>query len=99
MGLGFVVGVDAVQQVVEVGAGEFPVERSGDGVVADLECGEAVADLAEVGEVVGVDDFALDDGEVDFRLIQPGGMHGQVDQVRVRPCSGHPFDLGGAAVG
>ncbi len=67
------------------GAGEFPAERSGDGVVADLECGEAVADLAEVGEVVGVEDFALDDGEVDFCLVQPGGVHGQVDQVRVRP--------------
>ena len=59
-------GVDAVQEVVEVGAGELPVEWSGDGVVADLECGEAVADLVQAGEVVRVDDFALDDGEVDF---------------------------------
>jgi hypothetical protein len=59
--LGLDVGVDATQQVVEVGAGEFPVKWPGDGVVADLERGEAVADLVQVGEVVGGQDFALDD--------------------------------------
>ena len=58
-------GVDAVQQVAEVSAGELPGEWPGDGVVADLERGEAVADLVQVGEVAGVEDFALDDGEVD----------------------------------
>jgi hypothetical protein len=36
-----------VQQVVEVGAGELPVERPGDGLVAGFECGEAVADLVQ----------------------------------------------------
>jgi hypothetical protein len=77
VGLGLFVGVDAVEQVVEVGAGELPVERCGDGVVAGLEHGEAVADLAEVGEVVRADDLALDDGEVDFCLVQPGGVRGR----------------------
>ena len=48
-----VVGVDAVEQVVEVGAGELPVEGCGDGVVAGLERGQPFADLVEVGEVVG----------------------------------------------
>jgi len=60
------VGVDTVEQGVEVAAGELPAERPGHGVVASLERGEPVADLAEVGEVIGRDDFALDDGEVDF---------------------------------
>jgi len=41
--------------------GEFPVKRPGDGVVADLERGEAAADLIQIGEVVGGQDFALDD--------------------------------------
>jgi hypothetical protein len=40
------VGADAVQEIVEVDAGELPSERSGDGVVAGLERGQAVADLA-----------------------------------------------------
>jgi len=54
VGLGRVVGVDAVQQVAEVGAGELPVEGLGHLVVADLERGEAIADLAEAGEVAGL---------------------------------------------
>jgi hypothetical protein len=54
------VGVDAVQQVVEVGAGELPAERPGDGVVAGFERGQAVADLAEIGEVVGVEDWTTE---------------------------------------
>src|SRR5262249_2507333 len=99
MGLGLVVGVDPAQQVVEVGAGEFGAERAGDGVVARLEGGEAVADLVEAGEVVGCEGFALDDGEVDFGLVEPGGALGQVDQVRVRPGAGDPGERGGAAVG
>jgi hypothetical protein len=56
VGLGLVAGVDAVQQVVEAGAGEVPAEWPGDGVVAGLERGQAVADLAEAGEVVRADD-------------------------------------------
>jgi len=66
------VAVDPVEQIVEVGAGERPVEWPGDGVVADLEGGEAVADLAEAGEVAGVEDFALDDGEDDY--LEPGSL-------------------------
>jgi hypothetical protein len=33
---------------------------------------EAVADLVQVGEVAGVEDFALDDGEVDFSVFFTG---------------------------
>src|SRR5258708_12954585 len=87
-----------LQQVIEIGAGEVPVERPGDGVVADFEGSQAVADLVQAGEVVGCKGFALDDGEVDFRLVQPGGPDGQVDQVRLRPSCGHPFDRPSAAL-
>ncbi len=52
-GYGFV-GGDTLEEPVEVGAGEAPVERGGGGVVAILEgeypCGEGV----EIGQVVGV---------------------------------------------
>jgi hypothetical protein len=66
LGLSLAVGFDPAQQVAEVGAGEPPGERPGDGVVAGLERGEAVADLIQAGEVVGGEGFALDDGEVDY---------------------------------
>ena len=58
--------VDPVEQVVEVCWGELPLEGLGGGVVALLEVGQSLLDLVEVGEVVGRDDLALDDGEVDL---------------------------------
>jgi hypothetical protein len=64
--VGVVVGVDPAQQVGEVGTSELPGERPGDFVVAGLERGEAVAGLVQAGEVVGCEDLALDDGEVEF---------------------------------
>ena len=63
---GRVVIGDALKQPVKVVSGESPVERLGDGVVAVFEGGEAVGDPVEVDEVVGGDDFALDDGEHDL---------------------------------
>ena len=54
-------------------------------VVAVLEGGKAVGDLVEVEKVVGVDDFALDDGEDDLDLVQPGGVDRQVDEPQVGP--------------
>jgi hypothetical protein len=68
------VGINAFQQVAEVSTGELPAERPGNGVLADLESGEALPDLIQAGEVVGREDFSLHDGEVDFGLIQPGGV-------------------------
>jgi hypothetical protein len=41
VGVGLVAGVDSAQPVAEVGTGEPPRERPGDGVVAGLERGEA----------------------------------------------------------
>ena len=67
-------------------------------VVAVLEGGEAVGDLVEVGEVVGGDDFALDDREDDLDLVQPGGVDGQVDEPQVGPGALEAVDRGLAAV-
>ena len=40
LGMGWVVvGVDAVEEVLEFASSEPPAEGSGDGVVAGLECG------------------------------------------------------------
>jgi hypothetical protein len=54
----FVVGLllldvllDPGHEVLEVGRGEFPLERPGGVVVALLEGGQSVLDLVEVGEV------------------------------------------------
>jgi hypothetical protein len=75
----------AFHQESEVVAVELPLEGPGGFLVAMLEGEEAVFDLGQVGEVVGGEDFALDDGEVDLDLVEPAGMDGSVDEVGVGP--------------
>ena len=52
----------------------------------------------EVGEVVGVDDLALDDGEVDLGLVEPAGVDGGVDDDQVRPGALEAVDAALAAM-
>jgi hypothetical protein len=61
-----VVEVEAAKEGVEVVSGEGPVEWCRGGVVAVLEAEDALGELVEVGEVVGVDGFSLQDREVDL---------------------------------
>ena len=56
----------ACEQDAQVGLGELPLERGGDLLVVVLEREQARLDRGEVGEVVGREDFALDDREVDL---------------------------------
>ena len=60
------VAVDAVHEVVEVGGGELPAVGPGSLVVAIDECQQCPGELLQAGEVVGGDDFLLDDGEEDL---------------------------------
>lgn len=76
-----VVGGDAVEEPVEAGAGEFPVEGYGGGVVAGLEGQYPFGEGVEVGQVVGCEHLALQDGVEDFDLVQPGRVYGQVHQL------------------
>ena len=40
-----------------------------------LKVQEALSDSAEIGKVIGRQDLPLDDGEVDFDLVEPTGMN------------------------
>ena len=70
------VGCDAVAEVVECGSAEAPVEGDRRSAIAVLESYEPVLEGGEVREVLRFDDFALNDGEVNFDLIQSGCVHG-----------------------
>jgi hypothetical protein len=63
---GGLVGLGPGQQFGQVGGGELPVERSGGGVVAVDEGEQGLGEFGCVGEVVGGDDFLLDDREEDY---------------------------------
>ena len=57
--LGWLVCVESVEEVGEVGAGELPFEGFGDLLVAAAEVEEVLFERVEVLEVVGLECFAL----------------------------------------
>jgi hypothetical protein len=59
-------GADPVEEPGQVCGGELPVERPGGLVVAVHEREQGAGEFIQAGEVVGRDDFLLDDGEEDF---------------------------------
>src|SRR5664280_933879 len=69
------------QDAMEIEPGEAPLEWRGDGAVVLPEGEEPGLELGERGEVVGVEHLALDDREVDLRLVQPTRMHGRMDDA------------------
>ena len=77
----------------------FHLKGRGGGVVTILERGESMFDLFQFGEVVGGQHFALDDGEDDLGLVEPGGVHGGVHHDRVGEPRGEAVGGLGAAVG
>ena len=78
---------EAKQELVEVGAGEAPVEGSCDLVVVVFELVQGAGEDREVLEVVGREQLALDDREGDLDLVQPAGVERQVDQGEVSPAA------------
>lgn len=71
----------ASQDAMQIEPGEAPLEWRGDGAVVLPEGEEPGLELGERGEVVGVEHLALDDREVDLRLVQPTRMHGRMDDA------------------
>lgn len=66
--------VDPGEQVIEVGSGEFPLEGSGGGVVGCSKSASRCSMWSRLVKSWG-DEFALDDGEVNLDLIEPGCVH------------------------
>jgi hypothetical protein len=77
--------VEFGEKDVQVTAGEGPFERLGRLLVARLEIHQLVLELGEGREVVAGKQFTLDDGEVDFDLVEPTGVNRRMDQDDVGP--------------
>jgi hypothetical protein len=60
---------------------------------------ERAGEGCEVGEVVRLEHFPLDDRVVDLDLVEPARVHGQVDEDQVAPAALEAFDRFRAAVG
>ena len=90
--------VEAVLDAVEVGGGELPLEWGGDLLVAAAEREEVALERVEVGEVVGRENLALDDREVDLGLVEPAGVDRGVDGDQVWPAALEAVDRALSAV-
>jgi hypothetical protein len=76
--------VQLVKELREVTSSEFPLERLGDRFVVVLEFQESFGNRFEVGEIIGREDLALNDGKVNLDLIEPTGMNRSVDEHQAR---------------
>ena len=81
--LGGKLGDEFFVQPCEVVSRESPIEGRGHGLVVVLEAQQSVLDLFDAGEVIGSKCFALDDGKIDFDLVEPTGVDGAVDGDQV----------------
>ena len=77
-------GAAFLQEAGEVLAGEAPLEGCCDSLPVVLKVEKALGECVEGGEIIGGEDFSLDDREVDFDLVEPAGMNGTVDQDQAR---------------
>src|SRR5260370_28661862 len=95
--------VKAGEEFVEVGAGEGPLKGAGGLLVVVLEGEQTLLEFGEGGEVIGSEDLALNDGEIDFDLIEPAGMDRGVDEDDRGPRGAQAgcgfFTAGGGTVG
>ncbi len=60
--------------------GELPLEGPSCILPVGLEIEEAFGEGVEVGKIVGRENFALDDREVDLDLVEPAGVNWGVDE-------------------
>jgi hypothetical protein len=74
------------------------VPRRGRLFVAAPEREQVLLERVEVGEVVGLERFALHDREVDLGLVEPAGVHRGVDEDQVAPGALEAVDRAFAAV-
>lgn len=62
-------------------SGELPLEGPSQALVMMFELSQALGESRQGGKVIGSKNLALDDGEIDFDLIEPTGVDGSVNQA------------------
>ena len=87
------------EKTLQIGAVELPIERLGEALIIILEIENPLAQDVQIREVVGGENFSLDNREVDFDLVEPTGVNGTVDQMEVGMAVAQSFDGGRSAVG
>src|SRR3990170_8952857 len=84
----------SIEEPGEVGSGELPLERLGEGLVVGLEGENPGGELVERGGIGRGEDLAFEDAEVDLDLVEPAGVDGQVDEAEGGMRALEPLDRG-----
>lgn len=78
---------EPLHQVSKVATRELPLERASNVGIVLLEAQDTILDIAGGDEVVGSEDLALKNREVDLDLIKPTGVHWGVDEHQIGPAA------------
>ena len=78
------------KQDIEIAAGEGPLEGLGGLLVALLEAHQLVTKRGEVRKIVGREELALDNGEIDLYLVEPAGVDRGVNEDDIGPFGAQP---------
>ena len=80
---------------MKVAARVGPLEGRSGFLIALLEADQIAFESRHCGEVIGIQQLALDDREVDLDLVEPAGVHRRVNEDDVWPF--RPQTIGGAS--
>jgi len=80
---------------VKITAREGPLEGLCGFLIALLEAQEVAFEGGRRGEVVGIENLALDDRKIDLDLVEPAGVKRRVNKNNVWPFG--PQTIGGAS--
>lgn len=68
------------EKLSQLAACELPLKGRADGFPTILKVEEPFRNSSEIRKVIGSKDFSLNDGKVDFNLVEPTGVNGAVHQ-------------------
>ena len=77
--------LELLEQEIEISAREGPLEGLGGLLIVLLEPHQLFSKCGEVRKVVGREQLALDDGEIDLDLAEPTGVDRSVDEDDIGP--------------
>lgn len=86
--------VDAFHEALKILPRELPLGGTGNLFIVVLEAQDSLLEFLKGSEVVGSEDLALEDREVDLDLVEPTGMYGCVYQHEVGPSALETLDAG-----
>ena len=89
---------DSLQQCPQVSPSESPIEWFGHPFEKLLEVSDAISDSLQIAKVVWRQGLSLQDGQVDFNLIEPAGVNRQRHRHGIGEFSAEPLGERGRAM-